>query len=141
MALTISQPAGGIMSSLDAGSVTSGSANQVICDSGALAAGNGEPWTYLVLVNTFQSGTVDANTFNIYVNVGGTNTAGIISGGNTIGRLLSTAGPSPSQQKFRVSVTSGQHVYVCVGNTAPGAGSIYNASMSVTRAYIKYSDV
>lgn len=139
MALSIVQPQGGVTSSLDAGSVTSGAANQMIADSGPLAAGDGEPWTYMIEVTTFQSGTVDANGANIYVNIGGTNGGGIISAGLTIGKLQSAATFSP--QKFRVNVQSLQHVYIVIGNTVPGAGSIYNAAMSVTRAYNKYADV
>jgi hypothetical protein len=136
MPLTIAQPSDGVTSSLDAGSVTSGAANQVVCDSGALGAGNNEPVTFVVQVTTFQTGTVDANGNNMLVNVGGTNTGGIISGGVTIGRLQS----SSKQQiaKFVVSVQNGQHVYVCVGNTTPGASSVYNAQMSVTRSATRY---
>lgn len=138
MALTIAQPSGGVLSSLDAGSVTSGAQNQVICDSGPLAAGNGEPWAYKVVVTTLQSGTVDSNLTNMLVNIGGTNTAGIISAGVTIGKLNTLA--VYVQQMLRVLISSQQHVYVVIGNVTPGAGSIYNASMSVTRLYNKYGD-
>lgn len=139
MPLTIAQPPGGVTSSLDAGAVTSGTANQVVCDSGPLGAGNNETVSYIITTNSFQTGTADTNQANLLLNIGGTNTAGIISGGLTIGKLQS--GTVFSQQRFRVSVANGQHVYICIGNTTPGASSVYNASMSVTRAWQKYSDV
>lgn len=138
MALSIAQPSGGVTSALDAGAVTTGAVNQLICDSGPLAAGNGEPWSYKISAVTFQGGTVDTNQANMLVNIGGTNTGGIISGGLTIGKLLSVA--ALSFQFFRVSVTSGQHVYIVIGNTTPGVASVYNASFTVTRLQLKYGD-
>lgn len=139
MPLTIAQPGGGVTSSLDAGSVTAGLLNTMITDSGPLAAGNTEPVTYIFEASTFQTGTVDTNGANMLLNIGGTNTAGVISAGLTIGKLQSAAVLSLS--RFRVSVTSGQHVYITVGNTNAGAGAVYNAAMSVTRAFNRYSDV
>lgn len=137
MALSIIQPSGGVTSSLDAGSVASGAANQVLCDSGPLAAGNAEPLPYLISVVTFQSGTVDTNLANILCNIGGTNTAGIISVGTTIGKLSSVSTLMP--QRFRVNISAGQHVYICIGNATPGASSVYNASMTVTRLISAYT--
>lgn len=133
MALTIARSTGGIASPLDAGAVTSGAANQVICDSGAVANGNAQPNACIIDVSTLQAGTVDTNRANIYINVGGTNAAGIISGGVTYGPLLSTA--NTTRQRFRLPVADGQHVYVVVGNTTPGVGSVYCATLSVTRCY------
>jgi hypothetical protein len=136
MALTIAQPSGGVFSSLDAGALSSGAQNQIIADSGALAAGNNEPWAYRCVVVSFQAGTVDTNLANLLLNVGGTAASNIVSGGITIGKLQS--GAVASRQEFRVSVQSGQHVYVVVGNTTPGASSTYCASLSVTRLLSKY---
>lgn len=134
MPLTITQPPGGIFSSLDAGSTAAAPAvNTVICDSGVLSG----PHSYKVVVVTYQVGTVDANQANVFINVGGINTAGIISAGTTIGRLQSTG--VQSQQVFRVMVLSGQRVYVCTGNSAGGAGSIYTASMTLTQLPALYS--
>lgn len=139
MPLVTSQPTGGITSSLDAGAVTAPLINQMIADSGPLGAGNNQPASYIVTTNTFQTGTVDANGANLLLNIGGTNTAGIISGGLTIGKLQS--GSVFSQQRFRVSVQNGQHVYICVGSTNAGASAVYNASMSLSKAANSYSDV
>jgi hypothetical protein len=141
MALTIANAPAGVTSNITAGAVTSGAPHQLICDSGALAAGDGEPATWLVIVNTLQGGTVDVNLTNILINIGGTNTGGIISGGTTIGPLMSTTGPSPTQQMFRLSVGNGQHVYLVIGNAAPGGGSIYVASMSLTRSVNRFADI
>ena len=139
MPLTIAQSTGGVTSSLDAGAITSGAANQVVTDSGALGAGNLEGISYKVTSNSYQTGTQDNNNANLLVNIGGTNTAGIISAGVTIGKLQS--GPVFSSQVFRVNVANGQHVYICIGNTSPGASSVYNASMSITRLPDKYAIV
>lgn len=136
MPLAISQNSGGVGSSLDAGSVTSGAINQVVCDSGALNAGNQEAVSYKINVNSYQSGTVDGQNSNLLVNIGGTNTAGIVTLGQTIGKLQS--GPVFSQQTIRISITQGQHIYVCIGNSAPGVASTYNASISITRMPDKY---
>ena len=136
MPLTITQNSGGVGSSLDAGSVIAGAINQIIADSGALNAGNSEAVSYKINLNSYQSGAPDGQNANILVNIGGTNTAGIVSGGQTIGKIQS--GPVFSQQTIRVSITQGQHVYVCVGNTAGGAGAVYNVSLSVTRMPDKY---
>lgn len=137
MPLTISQNLGGVGSSLDAGALTGGAINQVVCDSGALPANNLESQAYKITVNSYQSGTPDGNNANLLVNIGGTNTAGIISGGLTIGKLQS--GPVFSSQSIRVVISPGQHMYICVGNTVPGGTTTLNASISVTRLPDKYS--
>lgn len=132
MPLSIVQPSGGVYSSLDAGGTSAApAANTLICDSGALAGAAGQATAYKIVVVTYQVGTPDTNQANILVNIGGTNTAGIISGGLTIGKLQSN--PIQSQQIFRAIVSSGQHIYICTGNAVGGAGAIYTAAMSVTR--------
>lgn len=139
MALTIAQSTGGVNSSIDSGAVTSPAISQVIADSGALSAGNNEPISYVVDVTTFVTGTAEPNLANMLINVGGTNAAGIISGGITLGKLHSSS--QFVQKRMRVNIQNGQHVYIVAGNATPTSGSIYNASLSVSRNYSKYTDV
>lgn len=140
MALTIAQSPGGVTSAVDAGSVTSPGANQMLCDSGPLGAVGGQASTYVLQVGTILSGTADAagGGANILVNVGGTNTGGVISGGQTIGDLLSL--PAYCHQRLRVNVPGGAHIYICVGNTVPTAGAVYSATLSASRGWHLLSD-
>lgn len=139
MPLTVAQSPGGVNSSIDSGAVTTPAVNQVIADSGALGASNNETVSYVVDVTTFVTGTAETNLTNMLVNVGGTNTAGIISGGITLGKLHSSS--QFVQKRMRVNVKNGDHVYIVAGNATPTTGSIYNASLSVSRNYSKYTDV
>lgn len=136
MALTIVENANGVNSAVDSASVTSPGINAVICDSGAMGTGG----TYICQVFTVLTGTADAlgGGSNIYINVGGTNTSGTISGGRTIGKLPSLS--VGAIQRFRVSVQAGEHIYLCVGDTAPTAGAIYSATLSATRGWHLLSD-
>jgi len=140
MALTVTQSPGGVTSALDSGSVTSPAANQVLCDSGPLGAVGGPAATYVLQIGTILSGTADAagGGANIFVNVGGTNAAGIISGGQTIGDLLSL--PTFCLQRMRVNVPGGSHIYICVGNTVPTAGAVYSATLAASRGWHLLSD-
>lgn len=133
MALTIVEQASGVNSAIDCSSVTSPAANAVLCDSGALGAG-----TYVCQVTTFLSGTADAagGGSNIYINVGGSGNP--VTGGRTIGHLPSI--PALVMQRFRVSVQAGEHIFLCVGNTAPTTGAVYNASLSASRGWHLLSD-
>src|SRR6266852_3384835 len=139
MALTIQQSPGGVSSSIDSGAVPAPAVNQIIADSGPLSASNGETISYVVDVTTFVTGTAEPALTNMLINVGGTNTAGIISVGQTLGKLHSST--QFVQKRMRVNVQNGQHVYIVSGNTASAGGSIYNASLSVSRNYSKYTDV
>lgn len=139
MALTVNQSPQGVTSSIDCGYASAPAANTILCDSGPLSAGNNQPMSYFVIVATHEDGTVDATKNNMFLNVGGTNTGGVLSGGTTLGALSSAN--APVWMKMRVSVQPGQHIYVCTGNSAGGAGSIYIASLSCTRAYNPYADI
>lgn len=139
MAVTIAQVGAGLTSAVDSGAVTTPAVNQVIADSGALSCANNEPGSFIVDVTTFCTGTAETNLTNMLINIGGTNAAGIISGGRTIGKLHSSA--QFVQKRIRVSVQNGEHVYIIAGNTTPTTGAIYNASMTVNRNFQKYSDV
>lgn len=140
MALVIAQSPGGITSAIDSGSFTSPVANRVICDSGPLGTAGGQAATYILQISTVLTGTADAagGGNNIAVNIGGTNTANVISGGQTIGDLLSL--PLVVFARMRVTVPGGAHVYICVGNNTPTAGAIYNATLSATRGWHLFSD-
>jgi hypothetical protein len=139
MALSVSQVGGGLTSAVDSGAVTTPAVNQVIADSGALSCANSEPGSFIVDVTTFVTGTAETNLTNMLINIGGTNAAGIISGGRTLGKLHSSS--QFVQKRIRISVQNGEHVYIVAGNTTPTTGSIYNASLTVSRNYQKYSDV
>lgn len=143
MSLTVVPVTGGATSTIVAGSVTAPPINRVLCDSGALPATPGGSTPYMVSVISGQLGTPDANFGNIFVNVGGTVAANIVSGGITIGAVTSfpatASGGSP--QRFRVNLTAGQHVLVCVGNTAGGASAVYAAGMTITRLSDAYGAI
>lgn len=136
MALTIANVQSGITSLVTAGSTSAApAANTVIVDAGTLPAGDQTPTTYMVSVITGQTGTVDANPTNILINVGGTGNP--VTGGTTYGPLTSfSAANGGTAQTFRVSIPAGgARLVICVGNTAGGAGSIYNAGVSITRLF------
>lgn len=139
MPVTVSQVGVGLTSAVDSGAVTTPAVNQVIADSGALSCANNEPGSFIVDVTTFVTGTAETALTNMLINIGGTNGAGIITGGRTIGKLHSSS--QFVQKRIRVSVQNGEHVYIIAGNTTPTTGSIYNASMTVNRNFQKYSDV
>src|SRR6266498_531177 len=131
MALTIAQSPGGVNSSIDSGVVTTPAVSQLIADAGPLSASNNETISYVVDVTTFVSGTAESALTNRLINIGGLNTAGIISGGITLGKLHSST--QFVQKRMRVNIKNGDHVYIVAGNTTPTTGSIYNASLSVSR--------
>jgi hypothetical protein len=136
MALTIANVQSGITSLVTAGSTSAApAANTVIVDAGTLPAGDQTPTTYMVSVITGQTGTVDANPTNILINVGGTGNP--VTGGATYGPLTSfSAANGGTPQTFRVSIPAGgARLVICVGNTAGGAGAIYNAGVSITRLF------
>lgn len=139
MALSIVQSPGGVTSAVDSGAVTSPAVNQLIADSGPLSAGNSQPLAYIVDVTTFVTGTAETALTNMLINVGGTNAAGIISGGRTLGKLHSSS--QFVQKRVRVNVQTGEHIYIVAGNTTPTTGSIYNASLTASRNYSAYADV
>lgn len=139
MALVVAQSPGGVNSAVDSGAVTSPPVNQIIADSGALAAGNNETQTYIVDVTTFVTGTAEAALTNMLINVGGANGGGVVTGGITLGKLHSST--QFVQKRIRVNVSNGQHIYIVAGNTTPTTGSIYNASLTAARCYNKYADV
>lgn len=112
---------GGATSSGDAGSSAAPLAGATVC---SVTNCNG-PWFYEINVVTYQTGTVDANGANMQ----------LMHGTSVVSLLLSTS--VESKQVFRVLVASGETVAVKVVANA-GAGSIYNASISVTRVAYQY---
>lgn len=141
MALTIANVLGGITSTIVAGSTAAApAANTVIVDSGLLPAGDNTPVTYLFSVITGQTGTPDTNSTNILVNVGGSGNP--VTGGTTYGPLTSfpSTQSGGTAQRFRITIpVGGAHVYIIVGNTAGGAGAIYNAGVTITRIHDAYA--
>jgi len=137
MALTVTPLAGGIGSTIVAGSTAAApAANTVIVDSGVMGASNSQPITYMVSVISGQQGTPDTNYANIFVNI---NTAATspVTAGTTIGTLTSFPATQSggTAQRFKVTLQPGQRILLCVGNTAGGAGSIYSAGMTLTRLF------
>jgi hypothetical protein len=142
MPLSIANVLGGVTSTVVAGSTTATpAANTLICDSGPLPAGDGESCSYMVSVISGQQGTPDTNYTNVLINVGGSGSP--VTGGVTYGPLTSfpATASGGTTQRFRVNITNGQHVLLCVGNTAGGAGAIYSAGMTITRLKDKYDSV
>lgn len=143
MALTIANVLGGINSTIIAGSTSAApAANTVIVDSGLLPAGDQTPVTYMFSVITGQSGTPDSNATNILVNVGGTGNP--VTGGTTYGPLTSfpVTQSGGTAQRFRLTIpVGGAHVFIVVGNTAGGAGAIYNAGVTITRCKDAYENI
>jgi hypothetical protein len=141
MALSVVPILGGVNSTIVAGSTGAApAANTLIVDSGILPAGDGNPVTYMVSVITGQSGTPDANLTNVLVNINTVNTTPV-TGGTTIGTLTSFPATQSggTAQRFKVTLSAGQRILICVGNTAGGASSIYNAGMTITRCSDAYA--
>lgn len=142
MALTVTPVLGGVTSTLVASQTTAApAANTLIVDSGILPAGDGNPVTYMVSVISGQQGTPDTNYANIFVNINTVNTSPVTTG-TTIGTLSSfpatQSGGTP--QRFKVTLSAGQRILLCVGNTAGGAGAIYAAAMSICKLSDAYGD-
>lgn len=128
MPLTFTPSLGGLNSIAVAGSTTAAPAiNTTVCTATTPDATNAQAATegtaYKVSVLTYQTGTVDTNTANMFLTVNGV----------AVWTLLSTNIAGGNAQVGRVVVPAGSSVAVVTGNTAGGAGSIYNASLILTR--------